>query len=111
MTALEDDVARWHAERFGPDSAARVPATYRKLLEEVGELGEALMAGAEEGVLLEAGDVAIALLMLLRLSTGQRSLRGVMERAHTKNLRRQRIAIEKAEADTAVEKLPVGGRR
>lgn len=111
MTVLEEEIARWHADLFGPDSAARVPATYRKLCEEVGELGEALMAGAEEGVRLEAGDVAIALLSLLRLATGDRTLRHVMQRAHAKNVRRLSASIVGAKADTAAENVPVGGRR
>jgi|GEM_PF-2466433 len=64
MTKLEKQIWLWHVECYGP--GVDIPATYRKLLEEVGELGEALMLGDAEDVVLEAGDCAVLLLTLLR---------------------------------------------
>ncbi len=43
-----------------------MPATYRKLLEEVGELGEAIMLQHPDRIQEEAGDVAILLAHIVR---------------------------------------------
>lgn len=68
MTNLEQQIAMWHERRFGPH--VDVPATYRKLMEEVGELGEALMRHDSDGVYEETGDVAMVLCHLLRGAVG-----------------------------------------
>src|SRR5690606_3713518 len=64
MTNLEIQIALWHENRFG--KAVNMPATYRKLMEEVGELGEALMRQDPEAIREESGDVAFVLAHILR---------------------------------------------
>ncbi len=81
-TNLELQIKMWHENKFGPDEKERVPATYRKLLEEVGELGETLFGGTAAEIRVEAGDVGIVLLSLLRLATGEESLQMAMAGAH-----------------------------
>jgi NTP pyrophosphatase (non-canonical NTP hydrolase) len=61
---LEKRIAAWHAAKFGP--AVNLPKTYRKLLEEVGELGEAMISGDARAIQEEAGDVALVLCHLVR---------------------------------------------
>jgi NTP pyrophosphatase (non-canonical NTP hydrolase) len=60
----ERQLALWHKCRF---PGRNLPGTYRKLLEEVGELGEALMNADDEGVEEEAADVGILLSHILRI--------------------------------------------
>lgn len=64
MTNLELQVAQWHENTFG--KRVDIPATYKKLLEEVGELGEALMRQNQDEITEEAGDVALVLMHLIR---------------------------------------------
>ena len=64
MTNLETQIQLWHEKRFG--SGVDLPATYRKLLEEVGELGEAMMRQDANAIAGEAGDVALVLCHILR---------------------------------------------
>lgn len=77
MNALEADLADWHRRKFGP--AVDVPATVRKLGEEVGELVEALLIGEPASIDEEAGDVALVLAHLVRASGGPAG--GSLERA------------------------------
>ena len=105
-TNLEEQLALWHQNRFGPDTAQMAPRIFRKLCEEVGELGEALMfdidAPVEDAmreIKMEAGDVAVCLLSLLRCATGERSLQRVMAIAHDKLETRLAKALKPAEGE------------
>ena len=64
MKILETKIRAWHEKRFGP--RVNLSATYRKLLEEVGELGEALINQNQCSIREEAGDVALVLCHILR---------------------------------------------
>lgn len=81
-TRLEHQLHEWHNKVYGPD--VDLPATFRHLCEEVGELGEAIMRiemchpGEEEKkkervtkACLEAADVAILTLMCVRGIEGE----------------------------------------
>jgi len=68
MTNLELQVQAWHENVYG--KTVRLPATYRKLLEEVGELGEALMRQDPDAIREEAGDVGLVLTHLLAFQEG-----------------------------------------
>jgi len=81
MTLTEQQLWDWHVKEYG--EGVDVPATYRKLLEEVGELGEALMNGDEREAKMEAGDCAVLLLMILR-GMGENSLALWMANVETK---------------------------
>ena len=59
-----------HIAMFGDDDPDLYPAVFRKLCEEVGELGEALMRADLKDAVMEAGDVGVVLTTLLRLATG-----------------------------------------
>lgn len=65
-TRLEHRMWDWHVETYG--EGVDIPATYRKLCEEVGELGEALMQKEIDPMAakLEAADVGILLNMIVR---------------------------------------------
>ena len=63
MKALETRMAEWHNRRYG--GKVNVPATYRKLLEEIGEVGEAIMKDYGT-VIEEIGDVIACLMHLAR---------------------------------------------
>ena len=67
MTPLEVQLEEWHRRRYG--ETVDVSGTYRKLLEEVGELGEALLLDDYEKIEEEAADVGIVLTHLLRGAT------------------------------------------
>ena len=54
----------WHITHYG--EGVNMPATYRKLVEEVGELGEAMMAGTKDEAAIELGDAATLLIVLAR---------------------------------------------
>lgn len=82
---IEARVRDWHERCFGADDGSMIPLTFRKLCEEVGELGAAIMDGSCLDVQVEAGDVAIVLLNLLRLATEQRGLQGPIVAALLKN--------------------------
>ena len=62
MNDTEVQLWKWHVSQYG--EGVDIPATYRKLLEEIGELGEALMH-KDDSAFLEAGDCAVLLLMIL----------------------------------------------
>ncbi|MBK9075545.1 MAG: hypothetical protein IPL77_11315 [Flavobacteriales bacterium] len=66
---LENRAEAWHVAKFG---TARPFAgkTYAKLLEEVGELGEAIMCGDPDSVEHEIGDVLHVLMHLARIGYG-----------------------------------------
>jgi len=64
MTNLEQQAAQWHENTFG--KTVNVPATYKKLLEEVGELGEALMRQNPVEIKEESGDVVLVMMHLVR---------------------------------------------
>lgn len=63
-TRLEHQLIDWHNRNYG--EAVDVPATFRHLLEEVGELGEALLLNDRRKIWEEAGDVAVLLFHVLR---------------------------------------------
>ena len=88
MTRLEEQIKAWHDECYGPVSTW---PTYRKLLEEVGELAEALASGDETWINEEAGDVAFVLTNLIRgACPRQPSLAVAMTIVLKKNLERLR---------------------
>jgi len=58
MTRLEENILSYQKKRFGK---INVPASYRKLLEEVGELGEALIKNDKRNIEEEIGDVGMLL--------------------------------------------------
>lgn len=64
MTNIELEIQSWHERKFG--KTVNVPATYRKLLEEVGELGEAIIKQDPDSIREEAGDVAFVLVHIVR---------------------------------------------
>jgi len=66
MIDMEERIAQWHYIEHGPDVDAG--KTFRKLCEEVGELGEALMLHSKNPahVAEEAADVAIVLSHIVR---------------------------------------------
>lgn len=98
MNIIEQQAWDWHVKHYG--DGVDLPATYKKLLEEVGELGEALMRGPDErwawqDARLEAGDVAVLLFIILKglgCDTIVTAMAGVMDK-----LERRRHAA--AEAD------------
>lgn len=94
-TRTEHALTDWHHEVWGADCTEMRGTIYRKLCEEVGELGQALIEhdcpDYRIHVLEEAGDVAVALLNLLRVATGQHGLGVVMATVHDKLLERQRL--------------------
>lgn len=92
MTPMECDAMEWHQRTFGPDSALDGSATFRKLCEEVGELGEAMMQQDQDAILDEAGDVALVLLNLVRIRTGTGSLLPLLKASLLKCLDREREA-------------------
>lgn len=61
MTRLEEEILNYQDKRFGK---INVPATYRKLLEEVGELGEALLNNDKQNIDEEIGDVGMLLVTI-----------------------------------------------
>lgn len=82
-TRLEHQFHQWHNEMYG-DGPVNLAATYRKLCEEVGELGEAIMQcfsvpdgepvrQAKIAACIEAADVAILCLMCIRGIEGSSS--------------------------------------
>ena len=64
MTNLEIQIQLWHDNTFGPD--VDLPKTYRKLLEEIGELGQALIEKNWTSVHEEVGDCALVLAHIIR---------------------------------------------
>jgi len=87
MTRLELMAKQWHDRAYGKH--VNLPATYSKLLEEVGELGEALMIEDSSAVLEEAGDVGFVLMHIVRAAgKGNPSLAAAMAGALQKNLGR-----------------------
>jgi NTP pyrophosphatase (non-canonical NTP hydrolase) len=78
---IEQRLWEWHRTHYGP--TVSLSRTYRKLLEEVGELGEALMEGSPGDALTEAGDVATLLLMVVVGLNGE-GLESVMAIAEKK---------------------------
>jgi len=64
MTNLELQIQSWHERKFG--KTVDVHATYRKLLEEIGELGEAIMIRDTNAIREEVGDVAFVLAHIVR---------------------------------------------
>ena len=75
-TNEELQVDAWHDRTFG---GMNIPATYRKLLEEIGELGEALMRHDSAAVEEEIGDCQMVMRHILRgAANGNRSLSQTM---------------------------------
>jgi NTP pyrophosphatase (non-canonical NTP hydrolase) len=65
MTNLEKQIKLWHHSKFGREG--ELPPLYKKLLEEVGELGEAIMLGDENKIQEEVGDVGFVLSHIVRV--------------------------------------------
>ena len=87
MTNLEYRIAEWHEKAHG--RLVDKGATYAKLLEEVGELAEALIRGDQLGIFEEAGDAAFVLAHIVRgFCPNAPSLEEAMSWALDKNLRR-----------------------
>lgn len=80
----------WHDTTYGQ---VDIPATYRKLLEEIGELGEALMKRNPNEIHEEIGDCVFILRHILRAECGAgQSLTHAMMMALDKNERRRHAA-------------------
>ena len=91
---LEQQIVDWHKRSFGEVPASRV---YQKLLEEVGDLGEAIIAGNEDSVREEAGDVGFVLTVLIsKLCPDSPSLASAVAEALEKNETRlaKRLAVK-----------------
>lgn len=106
MTRIEEEIARWHDEAFG--EMVDVPATYRKLLEEVGELGEALIHSEPHSVEEELGDIAFVLVHLIRVCTEYGELHSVLASALDKNLDRLNKTKGQACCDEEYSVMPDG---
>ena len=84
MTNLELMIENWHERKFG--KTVNLPATYRKLLEEVGELGEAIIKQDADAIREESGDVAFVLTHIVRAGCPDHpSLAQAMDKALLKN--------------------------
>ena len=78
---MTDQILMWHSEKF--PNADRWDV-YRKLLEEVGELSEAMVREKDENIILEFGDVMICLTVLaFKLNI---NIEEATTAAHLKNL-------------------------
>jgi len=64
LTNSENLSAKWFKDQFG--DYVDIPACYKKLLEEVGELGEALMHNNSQEIRVELGDILNALNQIVR---------------------------------------------
>ena len=64
MTNGELNLWQWHVSEYG--EGVDVPATYRKLLEEVGELGEALIQNDPDAIHEEMADVGALCFILAK---------------------------------------------
>jgi len=88
-----EEIIQWHKDKFGETWKSDKWAVYRKLLEEVGELGEAMARSIEifkeEDVKLEFGDVGICLIVLADKLNISRD--DVIKSAHLKNLSKGKI--------------------
>ena len=94
MTNLELQIEAWHNAKFGKD--VKIPETYRKLCEEVGELGQALMKQDSENIGEEIGDIIFVLTHLLRKCCPDRpSINQILAQTLNKNERRILRFIEK----------------
>lgn len=82
MTNLELQAAAWHDNTFGP--TVDIPATYKKLLEEVGELGEALMHQNPSEIADESGDVILVMVHLVRATCGGKGIIALADAALNK---------------------------
>lgn len=71
MTQLEENILNYQTKKFGK---INVPASYRKLLEEVGELGEALINKDKQAIMEEIGDVGMLLVTIALAKTDYKSL-------------------------------------
>jgi len=90
MTKLEKQIEAWHDKSYGPD--VNKAATYRKLLEEVGELGEAIMLDDAVAIADESGDVGFVLAHIVRACCPDNpSLVGVIKEALEKCETRRRF--------------------
>lgn len=65
---IEESVHALHVRAYGDET--KVPETYRKLLEEVGELGAALMNHDRNNLIEETGDVLVILLVIIQAVIG-----------------------------------------
>lgn len=80
---VAERLAAWHRKKYGRDSIDRA-ATYRKLLEEIGELGAGIMLADSQNVFEEIGDCALILMHLLRDICPENTLEGAIRFALTK---------------------------
>ena len=63
MKELEARLKRWHDGHY---KQMDIPRTYSKLLEETGEIGEAIMHGDTDHIIEEIGDATANLIHLAR---------------------------------------------
>lgn len=88
MLELEDAIAAWHTRRFG--KSVDLAKTYRKLLEEAGELGAALIKNDAENAREEIGDMILILCHILRETNPKTpSIKSALERTLAKLLKRE----------------------
>ena len=93
---IEDEITKFRKKEFPNEDIA---STFKKLLEEVGELGEAIMREADghgtwEQQMSEAGDVAFLLADLISMiSNGKFTMAKALEATLVKN---QRRALERS---------------
>jgi len=88
MTRLEREIADWQLTRW-PN--VQIADKYRKLVEEVGELGAALIDGNDLEAGIEAGDIGVILAGLVAsidIGNGPGSLTAWMSMAMDKNRKR-----------------------
>ena len=84
MTNLNNKIIDWHICKFPKADKWDV---YRKLLEEVGELGEAMARNIDKNIELELGDVMICIIALSNQL--QINIEDAVKQSHKKNLMRQ----------------------
>lgn len=96
MTDLELQVASWHERKYGKN--INIPATYKKLLEEVGELGEAIMTYDADAIYEEAGDIAFVLMHIIRdMYPDNPSLMDAVAHVLDKNEKRLTLYLNRSE--------------
>jgi len=93
MLMIERRLEAWHVAKYPTADPA---ATYRKLLEEIGELGEAMMHTDSAACEEEIGDVVAVLTHLLRMTVGGRvSILDTLEAAMDKMESRAKVVGKK----------------
>jgi len=105
----EEEAEEWHREIFGPIAPS---AVYRKLLEEIGELGEAIMENDELSIEDELADVAFSFAVLIRKLRewaeypDEHTIEQLVRQALMKN--KQKIARTEKLKEQAAKLIPEG---